>query len=174
MQNRRKAFQPSGTTPYNPLSENFATALWIVDNAIVNGASVTNVPDSGVNGWNLTNEAATALPLISNNWLNGHSIMSFDASNDKLAAGNVSMAQPYSVSMVVFNKPAVNGGGVSTTTDETTLVYWSGTNFQVKATTEQAFGNAADYTNFWHVLTIIMNGSSTRTMTNLGSWQIQT
>lgn len=115
---RRGAFQVTSSSPapaWCPTNLDggaYVAGYWVANNAITNGSGqVTNLPDLWKNGWDLKFRAASTIPYISNNWVNGHAIIHFNGAGDCLTNPAVTVAQNLETWMLMMSDTADQAAG---------------------------------------------------------------
>lgn len=147
---------------------------WVADNAQTNSSGqCTNLPDLWVKSFNLTATNATRIPSISNNWINGHSILRFDGSGNLLTntlyTNGPTASSTQEVHLVIWLPPDVSsawifGSGPQQSHDQEAYID-SSKNIQMGNDVGK-FSPGPYVSNRWQLVSFMMYGTNGIYLTN--------
>jgi len=170
--NTDSTFWTLSITPTN-LSGATNIAWWVADNITGTNATgyITNWPDSGLGGFNLRKIGSAGVPMVSNNWLNGHAIVHFSTTTNSALVNTAYFAnQPQEV-MAVISIPVATEPAYTWIIDSTNTSYRNG--FETSSAVSGAYrhyaGSASGYYTLpgkWFVLDLVFSGASSGILSN--------
>lgn len=168
----RRAIAITGGAAFSPLD--LSPVLWLAASAITglaDGAAVTTWADGSGNGNNATQATADNKPTYQTAEINGHPVVRFDGTNDLLATGSFTLAQPVHVFLV----GKMSGGAVDyryfldglAGNDRMSLYYIvAGDTVAIYTATSAAELTVAANTTSYFVWTALFSGASSRLRKN--------